>query len=544
MMKFWIKNIIYLLSTLVVLSGCNPEIEVPVPSKGSVDFSNYVAVGNSLTAGYSDNGLYADGQSQSFPSLIAGQMHEISMIEFRQPDIPGNGSGYVYVSSLDLTTNPPAVSFGQFTEDPNWLNQIDGPFNNMGVPGIRVKDITVNGYGAIPQLNPYFYRMLGGKSATTSYLEMVQENPPTFFTSWLGNNDVLGYASSGGVAGITGAPITGLGGLTNPTTEFKPSYDALIAALTSSGAKGVVVTIPDITLTPFFTRIPWNGLVLDAPTAALANQFYQISIDTTVQKGVEQQVIFGAATQQVYESAYQQAIDSGASDGEATAIAENFVASEDGQSAIAEANDIISLSYYGLTEDQRPNHPLYPAIQQNKTAIMAQLDAAGLIPEFNEGPNPFVIEVPITQENPLGLRQMAAGELVLLSAQLGGQLTGQAALSPKPDQYILTTEEVKNINDYTADFNDIIRDFASSNPDIALLESNEALEDVRDGLWQDGVNVTADYLTGGAFSLDGVHLTPRGYAIIANRIIEVINDNFDATISPVNINNYRAVVLP
>ena len=35
-------------------------------------------------------------------------------------------------------------------------------------------------------------------------------------------------------------------------------------------------------------------------------------------------------------------------------------------------------------------------------------------------------------------------------------------------------------------------------------------------------NVNGDYLTGGAFSLDGIHLTPRGYAIVANGFIETI----------------------
>jgi hypothetical protein len=40
----------------------------------------------------------------------------------------------------------------------------------------------------------------------------------------------------------------------------------------------------------------------------------------------------------------------------------------------------------------------------------------------------------------------------------------------------------------------------------------------------------ASFITGGAFSLDGVHLTPRGYAIAANAIIEEINGKFNARI--------------
>lgn len=536
-MKTWIKNIIYILPALVLFNACTPEIEVPAPVAGVADFSKYIAVGNSLTAGYADNGLYEEGQMQSYPSMIAQQMNQITQSEFRQPDIPGNGSGYIYVTSL-------APSFGQFDPDPNWLDQLEGSFNNMGVPGIRVKDITFKGYGSSPQVNPYFYRMLGGKDANMSYLELVAENPPSFFTSWIGNNDVLGYASSGGIAGIDGAPGTGLGGLTDPTTEFKPSYDALIAALTSQGGKGVVVTIPDITLAPFFTTVPWNGLVLDAQLAELATQFYAFGIDTTVQRMVEAQVFLGAATKQVYDVAYQQAIDAGATDVEAAAAADAFVASPAGEMAIETADAIISASYYNLPPNERPNHPLYPIIESTKNGIMALLNQAGLIPTFEEGPNGFVIEVPVGPTNPLGIRQMVAGEFVLLTALLDGQLEGLKAVEPKATQYILTSDEVKNINDYTADFNDIIRGYASSSPDIAAFDSNRLLEEINEGVFIDGVGVNGDFLTGGAFSLDGIHLTPRGYSIAANGIIETINGSFNVTLSPVIINNYRAVILP
>ena len=240
---------------MTMIYGCNPEIEVPKQSSGSADFSTYIAVGNSLTAGIADNGLYAESQMQSYPNLIGQQMNEISSIDFTQPDIPGNGSGYLYVADLDITTTPPTPTPGWFPEDPNWLDQVEGPFNNLGVNGIRVKDITVKGYGASPQANPFFYRMLGGKDPNMSYLEMVQESQPTFFTSWIGNNDVLIYALTGGALGT--------GTLTDPDTEFKPNYDQLIAALIANGAKGVVATIPDITLAPYFTTVAWNDLVLD-----------------------------------------------------------------------------------------------------------------------------------------------------------------------------------------------------------------------------------------------------------------------------------------
>lgn len=610
-MKTCISKLIYIVLSVIFIYGCHPDIDVPTPSSGSVDFTKYIAIGNSFTAGYADGGLYEEGQLQSYPKLIAQQMNEITRIDFVQPDISGNGSGYLYITSLDLSTDPPDVGIGSYDPDQNWLNQLEGSFNNLGVPGIRVKDINFSGYGSSPQVNPYFYRMLGGKSSTTTYLELVQESNPTFFTSWIGINDVLGYATTGGEAGIEGAPGTGLGGLTDPGTEFKPLYDALIAALTSNGAKGILLTIPDVTQIPYFTTVPWNGAILDEGTAAQANQFYAAGIDTAVEAGVQEAVIAltvteqavstnvvpsvaqGAVYQQAYEQAYQQAIDAGEPPENAAIIAENaandYVGSNEGQTAITQleaglnaelqnhllgthsnhqdievlyalidnelatntalqqgiAQGIQNLTLAYENEQLPPDQQtaLETAISQGTQEQIALLKAAGIYPVFQAGPNGFVIYVPQNESNPLGLRQLKEGEFILLTALLEGQLDGLTALEPKEDKYILTVDEVENIRDYTDSYNQIINEYTSS-ANIGLVDTDNILEDVNNGIYIDGVSITGEFLTGGAFSMDGIHFTPRGYAIIANKIIERINSEFNARISPVNLNNHRAVILP
>jgi hypothetical protein len=610
-MKNWIYKILIVAISSAAIFSCTPEIDVPTPTSGGADFSNYVAVGNSLTAGFADNGLYADGQANSFPAMIAEQMNSITPSDFIQPDIPGNGSGYIYLTSLDLSGATPDVEIGQFDADANWLNQIEGPFNNLGVPGIRVKDISVAGYGSSPQVNPYFYRMLGGKDPNSSYLSFVSESNPTFFTCWLGNNDVLGYATSGGAFGVDGLPGTGLNGLTNPDTEFKPSYDALINALTAGGAKGVLLTIPDITNIPFFTTVPWNGAELDQASADLANAFYAAGIDTAVENQVQEAVIEltvteeavkenvipgvaqGAVYLEVYTQAFQAAKASGATDEEAhqlaTAQADEYVATPEGQAAIAALIESLNAELQPHLLDMHANHEdleeayeqvdiqldtntalqagiaqgiadltlayenemlppdqqaaLEAAISEQTQQQIELLKAAGIYPVFQEGPNGFVIFVEQNESNPLGIRQMRAGEYMLLTALLDGQLNGLAALEPKPNQYVLTADEVANINSYRDAYNDVIRANASSG-DIGLVESDELLEQVNSGIFQDGVTVNSDFITGGAFSLDAVHLTPRGYALVANAIIDEINSTFNARLSPVIINNHRAVVLP
>ena len=90
---------------------------------------------------------------------------------------------------------------------------------------------------------------------------------PTFFTLWLGANDVLTYAISGGTADS----IT-------PVSIFEQSMTAIVQMLIQNGAKGAIANIPDISSIPFFSTIskslPYNGLVLSADEATQLNGAY------------------------------------------------------------------------------------------------------------------------------------------------------------------------------------------------------------------------------------------------------------------------------
>src|SRR5690606_35221482 len=89
---------------------------------------------------------------------------------------------------------------------------------------------------------------------------------PTFFTNWIGNNDVLSYATSGGT-GVNqegNIDVTTYGGndITDPQV-FPLVYSTLIDGLTANGAKGVVMTIPSVTSIPYFTTVPYNPLTAE-----------------------------------------------------------------------------------------------------------------------------------------------------------------------------------------------------------------------------------------------------------------------------------------
>ena len=65
--------------TLVVAGACTYDFpETVEPTFGSVDMTKIVSVGNSLTAGFMDNALYAAGQTNSFPAILAKQASELN----------------------------------------------------------------------------------------------------------------------------------------------------------------------------------------------------------------------------------------------------------------------------------------------------------------------------------------------------------------------------------------------------------------------------------------------------------------------------------
>ena len=97
----------------------------------------------------------------------------------------------------------------------------------------------------------------------------------------------------------------------------------------------------------------------------------------------------------------------------------------------------------------------------------------------------------------------------------------------------------------TAKFNSIISSLASSKG-LAFVDANSKMKELSQssGIQFDGVRYTAKFVTGGTFSLDGVHLTGRGYAVIANEFIKAINNKYGSTLPMVNPNGYSGVKFP
>lgn len=253
MNKFLQKTSVLAFSAGVLLTSCDPEIDVPSASTGEADFSTYIAVGNSLTAGFGDNGLYREGQLSSYPSILAQQFEAVGGGEFNQPlfsEEQANGSGYLRLTGFTATGSPittPVTDNLALRDANGLLVKYLNPVQNLGIPDIKVADINRQDYGT-PQGNRFYERITAEENPNQTYLERVAATEHTFFSLWLGSNDVLSYATSGGAFAQPMYTIT-------PVHTFDVNYSAMVNTLTADGQKGIVATIPSVTTVPFFTTV-------------------------------------------------------------------------------------------------------------------------------------------------------------------------------------------------------------------------------------------------------------------------------------------------
>jgi lysophospholipase L1-like esterase len=121
---------------------------------------------------------------------------------------------------------------------------------------------------------------------------------------------------------------------------------------------------------------------------------------------------------------------------------------------------------------------------------------------------------------------------------------GLTPYTPIDNQYVLDEKEGALTSDYVNSYNTTIKSIAAAKG-LAVFDAYTFLNNIKlHGLVVNGVNLNSGYISGGIFSLDGVHLTPRGYAIVANEFIKAINAKYGSTIPPVNISDYNGVKFP
>jgi lysophospholipase L1-like esterase len=199
------------------------------------DFTRYVSLGDSLTAGFDSGSLVQTNQATSYPALLArqGGSTDFQQPLVTEPGIPGQLQ-LVNLSPLLIAPKPGRGNPANLT--------LPRPYNNMAVPGADVADLvaTVTDGGGLHDL---ILRLQG-----FTQLQQGLSLRPTFVTLWIGNNDVLGAATSGRV--IDDVTLTTL-------AQFEPRFRTAVTAIAQiTGGKFAVANIPDVASIPFVNTVP------------------------------------------------------------------------------------------------------------------------------------------------------------------------------------------------------------------------------------------------------------------------------------------------
>ncbi len=423
-----------------------PATVAVAPTAGTANFSKFVAIGNSLTAGFADGGVYREGQLVAYPNLLSQRFALVGGGAFPQPLYSveqKDGTGYLRLRNVPGGPTAPIIQpfgpgstgfmsgiIGLNGATPLYAKHV-GANNNFGVAGIKIADVLTPGYGFSNPVgfNSHFERLLGTTNATSTYKDYVVANSTgaTFFSMWLGNNDVLGYATAGGVGTMT------------DVTTFTTNYQAMIDAITPIASQGVLVTIPQVTIAAHFRTITYGALLAQVQAAAptVTALFIEATGGTRPATATD---LFLLGAQADYG---------------------NF-----GKTTVGTGQPFP----YGL----HPNNPLKDA------SVLDVMEVAEITLRTNE--LNAVISAQATAKGLAFLDVNATGGALDQANSPAGFLSGR---------YIYRTS----------------------------------------------------FISGGVFSLDGIHLTPSGNAIIANELMKVINTKYGSTLPPLTLANYKAVTV-
>ena len=276
-MKF---KYIFLSVLFLGLMACETDVENPGATypdayldidSGDADFSTYVSMGANITAGVSDNTLFAAAQMNSYPNIMAGVMSMAGGGEFSQPYVSDNvgginvGGNQFWGPRLYFDGAGPALVSGSPTTEAT--NVEPGPYSNMAMPYALGITYVAPGVGSVSgfatnSANPWYVRAASSDGATMLGDALMQQ--PTFVTFEPGN-DFSSYAQFG----ASGFPF-GFVQLDGPTGMFAGVVGS-IQALSASVPNGVITTIPDPTSTPDWNTVTHDVIPLDQGTADQIN---------------------------------------------------------------------------------------------------------------------------------------------------------------------------------------------------------------------------------------------------------------------------------
>lgn len=488
-----------LLFTVVSCSDYN-ELDLEPINSGSADFSKYVAVGNSLTAGFQSNALYESAQEYSFPNLLARQLR---IENFEQPTVsdPGVGGRLEFMTSLD------ASGIGQTDEEGSPTNfGLSRPYDNLGIPGAILADYlnADDGIGTRASANPIYSLVLRDilDSSTPSIHSAVAQLEPTLVSFWLGNNDILGYVTSGGLRPF------------NDPTTFQALYTNSIAQIKGlpSSPTVVALNIPDVASIPFAT-----------------------TVGPQVKAALEANSITGMYVKRTYYAAGQPATENRAG---SSAYPTTVVGNTDNLLILLTGADYAE--FFGVSANTQAPTYNAQAVELITDHWIGFLVNAGVFTEQQasavDGADDGSCDFATLEAT---LDQVDQGQYLQTFGNLTGynfpgfdfdQPFGLHPQNPFPNQFVLDDLELTISDAIVTAYNQVI----AGAGDVVVDINSEFSSIVANGsTTMNGVTLTPTI--GSMFSLDGVHPSNQGHVVVTNIMIDAINEQLNSDIPKVDI---------
>ncbi|HEX8363551.1 MAG TPA: SGNH/GDSL hydrolase family protein [Longimicrobium sp.] len=231
------------------------RITLPTPANGAI-FSRYIALGNSITAGYQSGGIVDTLQQRSYAVLLA---ERAGIVNFGAPLVAQPGCGPLVPFTAPLTPSAPTTTCARSATGA----QVD-LVQNVAVPGARVIDLLRFPTGQLGQVNTV---LVGPRTQVRA----MQEARPTFVSVWIGNNDALEATVSGILGPVPGRADSSLTPLATFTTQFNQLVDSIKAAQPQGvllvGVVNAIAAAPIIQPGAYFflSRDPATGLFQNKP---------------------------------------------------------------------------------------------------------------------------------------------------------------------------------------------------------------------------------------------------------------------------------------
>lgn len=203
-----------LLLAAVALTACieGDVPEIVEPGNPPALMERYVALGNSITAGFQSGGIHVQLQEDAYPVLLAAMADANFVIPaIRYPGCPVPLAAPLSMETIDTI---PGGCAGRVLPAPPQVN-------NLAVPGAAVADLSNPTYtgGGLATL------LLGGQTQLSRLVAM----EPTLVSAWIGNNDALGAALAGDTTRLTAM------------ATFQTEFDQIVAAIEESTAQEAIL---------------------------------------------------------------------------------------------------------------------------------------------------------------------------------------------------------------------------------------------------------------------------------------------------------------